>query len=624
MAVNDTDRALKGLLGLEATDSNKRLIEEFGAETINISAGEVWGSTIDSDPAQAVTDGTVALETLHVLTEDVTVPNQQGWRSSFQDWIPPNKYGSSYVLQLFDGSDSLITVATQISKGIFFDYKTGYLTADDVSGITLPFKITHHRYTGVKGIANAAVTAEALTYAVDYNDGTALEIPEGTVFTLQAQIDAFLSNGGATAFKYLTECWNATPTIVAHPVNANVAGGVHRPRSTESAAAWPLVGKVFTNNAYFSINGTGGYTPISAPLTGLSVTAEQAASGDPYVDFAGTPFLGLDLRGLMIEGSNGQINVIHDHTDSRLRLTDNIFPSLSGGTVDVVRPATVLRNSLNDTSAAYSFRTIEVSGNVGINQVYLYDTWVQRLGVGGNAPGIDVFNGCEIWCYRVLFDLVEEQALFGVAPAGRAYRFLAGSYTSLLNCGMRSSGSSATGAFIQSDFTFIGRSAFHSGARGLQVFDSVLNIRETAFTNFSTAGIELTRSEMFSQSPGSQGVYMTLSGCGVGLDFIDRATLRDVPQANYFFDTCGIGVRLGTECSVNIASGALEFQDNGGNTDVGIDLNGVRSTLILGADTDVTGTNGDVRDGDNVIVNYATISAAAPYLDGLQNLIQKP
>jgi len=96
------DRSFKTLLGRETTDSaGKKFYNEFGANTINVHADNVWSETIPTNnPSGAVTAGVASAETLHVLTEDTSVPNSQSWKSSYQGWIS-TKYGDNFTIRVF-------------------------------------------------------------------------------------------------------------------------------------------------------------------------------------------------------------------------------------------------------------------------------------------------------------------------------------------------------------------------------------------------------------------------------------------------------------------------------------------------------------------------------------------
>lgn len=168
MALTDTNFNLKTLLNLEATDVNKRTIEEFGAETLFIPGGVILTGDVDPDPAVELSKPTpnVELRMLLSLTLDVTVPNNQTWRTldpgptQLIDWIPPGVLGS-YTTQIFDGNDALLSNAVLGSFGFRFTHKTGILTIDgNANAFVQPFKITAYRYIGPKGFATGTAVTE--------------------------------------------------------------------------------------------------------------------------------------------------------------------------------------------------------------------------------------------------------------------------------------------------------------------------------------------------------------------------------------------------------------------------------------------------------------------------------
>lgn len=155
MALNATDASQKTLANLEGTSDAKRLVEEAGADTINVYGPDVWTDVISPVPATAVVAGVAEERVLFALTEDVTVANQQAWRAidgvQLRDFIG-TKFGSAYEARFYDGNDALITKAQQIAQGFKFNYQTGILTIDGNAGAFVqPFKISAFRYTGLKG-----------------------------------------------------------------------------------------------------------------------------------------------------------------------------------------------------------------------------------------------------------------------------------------------------------------------------------------------------------------------------------------------------------------------------------------------------------------------------------------
>lgn len=167
MALTDTNFNLKTLLNLEATDANKRTIEEFGAETLFIPGGVILTGDVDLDPLVELSKPTpnVEFRTLFSLTVDVTVPNNQTWRTldgatQLIDWIPPGVLGN-YTTQIFDGNDVQLSDAVLGTFGFRFTHKTGILTIDgNANAFVQPFKVTAYRYIGPKGFIGTNLTEE--------------------------------------------------------------------------------------------------------------------------------------------------------------------------------------------------------------------------------------------------------------------------------------------------------------------------------------------------------------------------------------------------------------------------------------------------------------------------------
>lgn len=275
-----------------------------------------------------------------------------------------------------------------------------------------------------------SITREALTIPVDY--ASAATIPAGTVLDSQHAVDSLLATLGASSFKYLQDVLDATPRFIAHAITINLAAGVHRPRAADSGAdgVWKVQQRVSPQpysetNARITIKGAASslWTPIVAAQT---VTAQQTGSNDPYVDFAGTPFVAGAHKGHFAVLSTGQVAVIHDNSTSRLYLLPAISPALMNGvsTVTVARPSTILRNSIDD---ATSFNG------------------------GGLAPAINVFSPAVA---VVIEDVQIDQ--FGAYAA-----ILADSTTSIL----RPTRVLIDPAFVKDSLGF----AFTGSARGVQI-----------------------------------------------------------------------------------------------------------------------------------------------------------
>ena len=155
MPWDKTDKAFKTLINKVTTDStNKNFYNEVGDFTINMHNSELWADPINSNPLQAVTDGVAEARSSFILTEDVSVPNQQCYYSKditgrLKDWIS-DKYGSGFVAHIFD--DMGTEVFPTDPSNWFFDYQTGILTfSGSTTSFNKPFRITGYRYIGDKG-----------------------------------------------------------------------------------------------------------------------------------------------------------------------------------------------------------------------------------------------------------------------------------------------------------------------------------------------------------------------------------------------------------------------------------------------------------------------------------------
>ena len=202
MSTNKTDRSFKTLLNKRVTSESKAFYEEIGDFTVNVHGDEIWGESIDPDPAQAVLDGVAEERTLFVLTEDTSVAGQQAWYADdagrLKDWIS-DKFGSNYGISLYDNGNNEIFPTDP--SGWLFDHQTGILTFDgSTSSFAKPFKISGHRYIGLKG---AGGTPGGLDTQIQYNntgvfDGIPGATYDGTSFTIDTVTTSFRPVGAGT------------------------------------------------------------------------------------------------------------------------------------------------------------------------------------------------------------------------------------------------------------------------------------------------------------------------------------------------------------------------------------------------------------------------------------------
>lgn len=173
MPWNKTDRSFKTLINKRVTDSDaKYSFNEKGDFTANIHQIELWMDSIPGTAPGATTDIVEYHNTL-TLVEDTSVPSKQTWfatsnsstapaqtdeTSRLKNWVS-DKYGSTYEIILYDGSD--VQVPPSDGCGWFFDYQTGILTFASATTTTggggtlssrAPFKVKGYRYIGRTGL----------------------------------------------------------------------------------------------------------------------------------------------------------------------------------------------------------------------------------------------------------------------------------------------------------------------------------------------------------------------------------------------------------------------------------------------------------------------------------------
>lgn len=160
MSTNNTDRSYKTLINRRTTDENKSYYEEVAAQTLNIHNNDIWADNVSSTVNTALNQGAVSFYNRLALTEDTSVSNQEAWYAAdgdgyrLTDWVS-DKYGSDYVVKLYDNTDSQIFPTDALDW--FWDYQTGILTINgNASAFSQPFKIDGYQYIGTKGITGGS------------------------------------------------------------------------------------------------------------------------------------------------------------------------------------------------------------------------------------------------------------------------------------------------------------------------------------------------------------------------------------------------------------------------------------------------------------------------------------
>lgn len=356
MSTTKEDRSFKTLISRATTDStNKFFFNEFGEDTINVHADDIWSNTIPfDDPSQAVTDGVAELRTLFVLTEDLSVPSSQSWKAEsppdtrLRNWISP-KFGDSFNIRLFDNND--VEIFTTDPLDWFFDYQTGILTINgNALSKTRPFKITGYRYIGIRGINKFVVdqTEEDFIITMDSSGGTDPSDP--IRIHNQAESDAW------GAFKTVPGVIAAIPDFVIHKVvlefpdgvfilNDQVFGEFARLTFGISGVHDPFFGPVVEGSISFrSLNGLIRETATSTyAVSGSSTDREVILQSNP--GFGDNDHRAKYLR--VVSGTGAaQLKAIRSHSGVTWPVAGKFSPILDAtSVVEIVRPAAEMKFS---------------------------------------------------------------------------------------------------------------------------------------------------------------------------------------------------------------------------------------------------------------------------------------
>jgi len=639
MPWNKEDRSFKTLINKETTDSNNKFyFNELGADTINVHAQDIWAEVIPfNDPAQAVLLGRAAEHTLFELTEDLTVLDHQSWKAEnppgtrLKDWIS-DKYGSDFNVRLFDGSDSEIFTTDPLDW--FFDYQTGILTFNGTLTRPTPLKITGYRYIGIKGISSGGVATEtSLIIPVDYEALDSADPPSDVIFTTQDVVNDTLALLGASAFKHLQAVWDALPVIIRHPVNIQCAAGIHRPRPADVTAGrryvWTLDNKFTTpksavsvSDVLITITGVLG-SEYEEIVSSATVSAVGADDNDPYIDFTGTPFAGIDLRGLYLILDTGQIATIHSHTDSRLYLLQKVSPA-SPTSGFVGRPGTIIRNSYAGSESTYVMSSGVIYSNVG-NLISALRMEHLTLEQTNRTWSFNFTNG---WWNNtnICVDAAGQHDAFGVATSNvRGWQYSFGRLA-LYHCSFRGGGI-ANSPIANTDepiFASQANALFNAYSYFGGSEDGIYTSRSEQVIAYRSVYDELGYAFWLQDYCGfvcQDGIYnntgkrATVRNCVKGIKFGVGGIIDAYSDRLFYFegitDAC---VEIGDNARYVPSSGG--FKDGGGNTGVGFKIVGSDSLVkILSGDT-ITGAGGDLEfSSASEVWSYTEIETYGPIID---------
>lgn len=507
------------------------------------------------------------------------------------------------------------------------------------------------------GAAIKVSTAEDLVFPLDYNDGSAVDASASTVFTSQQEIDDFLTSQSATNFKHLQRLHDNLPVLVSHIATVNAAAGIHRPDPLDSAAraGWALENKIFLESGVIIVQGESpaSYTSLSGPHTINTHTVNI----DPKLNVLGTPFVAGAFKGMYAVLSTGQTCLIHDNDTSSVSLVNQLSPAPTDtvSTFSIKKPATVFRNSLDDSTDT----NLHDVGFLQAGDVCLKDAVIEGWIPGGGATfGTDWFieeppSDTSVTNERVIMDSGAYHTAHGTDPSQNngfsATSKVRGAIVNISDCSFLGPPKSATEnlAFIMSVSGGCSLNGFGPAfASGTYIFGSrtgvfvgersIISLPSSVWDSLgsTTNGTTFFKGVI---SVGKDGGFFTswFSGKRPEMrDFQRRTSNTDLSCISLEGDGAVTGSSVNRlKFTNNATSGVFvgdggrvvggNFEDGGGNTQYGWVVAGPRSVVELAASDDVTGTLGDVKFEDVVGVYADLPLPTAPLNTNLGNQISK-
>ncbi|HSC25627.1 MAG TPA: hypothetical protein VLD67_00045, partial [Vicinamibacterales bacterium] len=467
----------------------------------------------------------------------------------------------------------------------------------------------------IPGAGGASSTSEDFSIPVDYVNAQSIDPPAGRVLASSDDVAAAL--GTAPAFKHVEKVYNALPREIGHNVTINLAAGIHRPHSVPNVSfrSWTMDSKHVLPGATLAFQGVAPslYTPRPGLTFPLAVTGSQLASGDPWMDFAGTPFTGLNLRGSFAVLNTGQTVTIHDHTNSRLFVLEALSPAPTSVTL-IGRPGTVLRNSLTDT-IRFKGSALHHDPLDPLGTIQWLDVMLDPFGANSNCWT----GGGFTWLVRCILD--QDSALDNIpliVPDGNGWNFTSCflQSTSFIN---RQVAGGADLLLVTQDFSNLQHCYMENsedaievrGVGGLTVFNSVFNSvgRNTGPAAGSVRVISSVVLDLLDLPTLGKNIEFRNGKASVPSIVLKRGGhSRDSFQTAIFKGNAAACVSIQGGGHLDLSnSGSLGYKDGGGNLDVGIHIVGPGATANLNTGTNVTGAGGDVKIGGAAAIAYAAI-----------------
>lgn len=313
------DKSFKSLINKEFTTTDRAFNEEFGANTINMSAPEVWTSAISTDPGTSVSNGVAVSYTDFTLTADPAFTTSVLYFMSGSGYTPgtfdrtkiqrnfiSDKYGSGYSIVLKNNNGNQIFPGDPIDW--FFDYQTGILFVENPNTGThpLPFTLSGYQYIGNTLSGSLAQISGSSSTA----SGTS--IISGSTYVSASSLNILtVVNSVSSSIHSETNVEFYTPVTMSAGLKGNLEG-------TASVAVYALnAANIFPYTGNAVING------------GLTVSGSGANGGNALVT-DGHSYLGGDVivaGGLLVQGNTTSVSA------SSLVIADQFILMNSGSNI---------------------------------------------------------------------------------------------------------------------------------------------------------------------------------------------------------------------------------------------------------------------------------------------------
>ena len=482
------------------------------------------------------------------------------------------------------------------------------------------------------------ITQSDITVSIDYNDAGAVDPDSGLVFYGQVDVDRFLYEKGAINFKHIMAFWEALPTSIAHVITLNLAEGDHYPRSSDTYIALDFRNKLFVGGEVIVNGGSPStYVALDGYLEDLIPASIQTGSNDPYMTFSGTPFTSFDLRGYYAVLDTGQATLIHDHDNSTLYLIDELSPTPTS--VTVARPSTRFLNDDGLGSRLATLSALWVDGTPdrrggSYTQFEFNDLVIAQYGA---SYGVFSSQGNTYLTRLVLDNTIgpsEAGIGFTVAGSNAAVQLFACSRIASIGTLVASMpyyvAGGSSGIYSTSNYAQGGKDGVvikYSREGSFYAIGLILNqVGDVSLPVTERASVTVANGRLRFSSPGSRdGKHNEIrNGTVPGILLIDGGYDRGTSHGSVTFKGLSAPCVLLSGASVLDLTvfGTEKFIDGGGNTDVGIQIDGPYARVKLNSLTDVSGSIGDVRMADGDIWSYTLISSYGPVTDSEYNIVE--